>query len=71
MKKLFALIISILFLFNSTSFSFDDPFTPNINEGAIGSGFDDPFTPNINEGAIGSGFDDPFTPNINEGAISW
>ena len=52
MKKLFALIICILFLFSSTSFSFDDPFTPNINEGAIGSGFDDPFTPNINEGAI-------------------
>ena len=52
MNKLSALIISVFFLFSSTSFSFDDPFTSGINEGAIGSGFDDPFTPNINEGAI-------------------
>ena len=48
---------------------YDDPFTEDINEGAIGSGHDDPFTEGINEGSIGSGYDDPFTEDINEGAI--
>jgi len=47
---------------------YDDPFTEDINEGAIGSGYDDPFTEDINEAAIGSGYDDPFTEGVNEGA---
>ena len=52
MKKLFVLIISITFLFNFPTYAgTDDLFTPNINEGAVGS-YDDLFTPDINEGSI-------------------
>ncbi len=70
MNMKFLTILTLIIVYAAPVFSdgYDDPFTSNINEGAIGSGYDDPFTRDINEGAIGSGYDDPFTPDVNEGA---
>ena len=62
------LLFFFIVLFTFPVFGYDDPFTPEINEGVIGME-DDPFTDKINEGLIGTGIDDPFTSGINEGNI--
>ena len=54
MKKLFVLIISIIFLFGSVVCAdWDNLSTSGINEGSIGFGWDDLSTPGITKNQYG------------------
>jgi len=65
------IILGLLLSFCLTSVGFaqgyDDPLTPGIDEGAIGSGYDNPLTKDVNEGKIGSDHDDTDVFNFSEG----